>query len=769
MAKDITYLQVKQTAERILITGDQPTIDRVYELVGNLGTRRQIAAYLKQWREETSQRVQVDLTYSEDEKQDHVEDLVERRTEELKKSLSLVRATLESTADGVVMLDKQGNFVDWNEKFLMLGGFPKELVEKGSQDAAIQWLLGQIKHPEELVTLMQRVAANPQEQGNMGDVHFKDGRIYERYSQPHFIDGEMVGRVWSFHDVTEQKKAEGELRLRQRAIEASTHGVIITENTPEQKIIYANPALARITGYEIEEVLGQPLNFLQINPNPVHNRSESVKIEMSEQREEHIVLRSYKKGGSVFWNEMNIAPVPNEEGEVSHFAVIVNDITERKAMEEQLLHQATHDVLTGLPNRALLNDRITQSLIYIKRAKAMAALLFLDLDRFKTINDSLGHKMGDQLLCEVARRLKRCVRETDTVARIGGDEFVVVLSPLRSHEDSISIAQNIMVEIRKPFSIEERELHITTSIGITRCPQDGHDPDTIIRNADTAMYRAKDAGRDNFKFFTKEMNFTVSHRLALENNIRRAMKNDEFILNYQPITLLASGRIVGVEALIRWPHPELGFISPVEFIPVAEEIGMIIPIGERVLELACTQGKAWQDAGLPPIEISVNVSGRQLKQVNLAELLARILKKTHFDAKYLVIELTENILMDYCDETISKLNALKRLGVQLAIDDFGTGYSSLSYLKQLPVDKLKIDQTFITDLLAEPDDAAITLAIIAMAKSLHLKVVAEGAETSSVMDFLKQHQCDQAQGYYFSKPLDAKTCERLMRENFGLL
>lgn len=776
MSKDITYRQVKQTAEHILMTGERVTIDKVCELLGNIGSRHQITTHLHQWRKETETNGENtkeaaiemlhELSHANPEVAKSIENLVEKRTQELKKSLSLVRATLESTADAMVMLDRQGHFVDWNEKFVVLGQFPKELIERGEEEATIGWILQQIDKPEELVGLLQRLANNPDEQGNMGEVHFKDGRVFERYSQPHRVDGEMVGRVWSFHNVTEQRKAENDLRLRHRAIEASTHGVIIVENSALQEIIYANPAFTRITEYPVSEAIGKSIYFL-LGKEPDQLAVNTIKLSIKEMAENKIILKSYRKSGILFWNEMNIAPVPNEEGIVTHFAIIINDITERKAMEEQLSHQATHDTLTGLPNRALLADRINQALIYTKRAKTSAAILFLDLDRFKNVNDGLGHTMGDYLLCEVAKRLKHCLRETDTVARIGGDEFVIVLSPINHDDESITFAQRILSAIRKPFQIEERELNITTSIGIARCPQDGHDPETIIRHADIAMYNAKDLGRDIFQFFTKEMNKQVSHRLSIENDLRRAIRDNEFNLLYQPITSLQTGKIVAVEALIRWQHPEKGTISPVEFIPIAEETGLILPIGENVLEIACTQNKAWQKMGLPPIQMSVNVSIRQLQQTDITKLVKKILDNTGLDPAFLVLELTESILMDHTDIMLNKLNKLKTLGIILAIDDFGTGYSSLSYLKQLPVDKIKIDQTFIRDILTEADDMAITLAIIAMAKSLKLTVVAEGAQSLKVMEFLRHHQCDQAQGYYFSKPIDGNTCEHLIRENYG--
>ncbi len=559
-------------------------------------------------------------------------------------------------------------------------------------------------------------------------------------------------------------QSKTKLPLGNRAVESNTQGIIIADNKEELPIVYVNPAFERITGYKIDEAIGKNFSFLQ-DADQDQPEMDGIRLALKEEREEQAVLRSYRKNGALFWNELYIAPVPDPDGKVAHFLGIINDITERKAMEEQLVHQATYDTLTDLPNRVLLKDRLRQAILYAKRSESIVSLLFLDLDRFKLINDSLGHQVGDHLLCAVAKRLKNCLRDTDTVSRIGGDEFIIIVSPLKSVEETGVIAQKILTEIRRPFHFDRHELIITTSLGISSFPRDGREADTLIRNADTAMYHAKDNGRGNFQFFTNQMNQIVSKRLSLQNYLHHALEREEFELHYQPIRNLQTGRVVAVEALLRWNNPVLKNITPMEFIPVAEETGLIVPVGEWVLKTAALQQVQWEKMGLTGLQMSVNASARQIKYGDLMGGVKKALKASQMDPSQLVIELTESTLMDHAEEMVKRLNHLKKLGIKLAIDDFGTGYSSLNYLKRFPVDKLKIDKVFVRDITHDPDDAAITLAIIAMSKSLKICVVAEGAQTQEEVDFLKSYQCDEVQGNYFSKPLDAESCTRYLKKN----
>ncbi|HEY8100717.1 MAG TPA: EAL domain-containing protein [Burkholderiaceae bacterium] len=438
---------------------------------------------------------------------------------------------------------------------------------------------------------------------------------------------------------------------------------------------------------------------------------------------------------------------------------------QRQEGERRIEYLAYYNVLTGLPNRTLLLDRITQAVQTAARNSWYVAVLYLDLDQFKTVNDSLGHNFGDMLLKAVAQRLRALVRSEDTVAHIGGDEFVVVLPNLKDNLNSSLVAQKILSEIMLPYLIEQQDLHITASIGVSICPNDGADGLTLLRTADTAMYQAKASGRNAYAFFTPEMTARAQETLRVSNDLRRAIERKEFVLHYQPQIDLLSGRIVGAEALIRWQHPEWGLVYPGKFIGVAEDTGLIQPMGEWVLREACRQNKAWQSAGLPPIDIAVNLSAKQFDHSHIANLTTEVLNESGLEAKYLELEVTESIIMQNVEQAIAVMNTLKTIGVKLSIDDFGTGYSSLSYLKRFPLDKLKIDQSFVRDIEVDADDASIVTAIIGLAKSLNLRVIAEGVEKKLQLDFLRKGDCDEMQGYFFSKPIPATDFETLLRKH----
>jgi diguanylate cyclase (GGDEF)-like protein/PAS domain S-box-containing protein len=574
----------------------------------------------------------------------------------------------------------------------------------------------------------------------------------------------------ALHEVKECRErslAEATLRLRNRALEASVNAILITNCTqPDNPIEYVNPAFERITGYSAAEVMGRNSRFLQRDDGDQPGL-ENINAALREQCEGHAVIRNYRKDGSLFWNEFHIAPVRDSSGRTTHFIGVLNDITETKRYQEQLEHQAKYDLLTNLPNRSLLYDRLAQAIIYAQRYRRLVGVAFVDLDRFKLINDSLGHNMGDRLLKTVAERLKSSVRNVDTVARLGGDEFMVVLYDQANEQAIVKVMQRILASVRQPFFIEGREFIITCSMGLSIYPQDGQDAETLLKNADAAMYRAKDQGRNNFQSYTPEIQEWVNERVALENNLRRALERQEFVLYYQPQIDLRSERIVGAEALIRWQHPEWGMVSPARFIPVAEETGMIIPIGEWVIRTACTQNKVWQASGLPPIVVSVNVSMRQFRQKDLAKSVAQLLQKTGLEAQYLELELTESLVMQNPQEAIATLQELKELGIKLAIDDFGTGYSSLAYLKRFPVDCLKIDQSFVNEITTAHDSTVIAQAIISLGHSLNIQVIAEGVESQQQLEFLCTHHCHEAQGYYFSKPVPPGEFMKFFTSNTG--
>ncbi len=441
---------------------------------------------------------------------------------------------------------------------------------------------------------------------------------------------------------------------------------------------------------------------------------------------------------------------------------IFHDASAARTATLKITHTAEHDFLTGLPNRMLLNDRINQAIVLAQRHQKKVAVLFLDLDRFKHINDLLGHQTGDRLLQSLAKRLADSIRASDTVSRQGGDEFVVLLSEVQQAEDAAVAATKLLQTVAQAHSIDQHDLHITTSIGISIYPDDGLDAETLVKNADTAMYQAKESGRHGYRFFASAMNIRAVERQSLEEGLRRALERHEFALHYQPKINLRTGAITGAEALLRWTHPTRGAVSPAEFIPVAEDCGLVLPIGAWVLREACEQARAWVDAGLPAMSIAVNISALEFRNETFLEDLLGILGETGLDPRSLELELTESILMTRVESTAAILQALRERGVQVAIDDFGTGYSSLSYLRKFPVDELKIDQSFVQRIATNKGDEPIVTAILAMARSLNLRVVAEGVETADELAFLKAHECDEAQGYYFSRPLPPEQFEKLL-------
>ena len=571
--------------------------------------------------------------------------------------------------------------------------------------------------------------------------------------------GEPIQLIGTLQDVTAQVKANEKLSLYASVVENTAEAVIITNKNGD--IMAVNKAFTEITGFTEAEALGQNPRIIKSNRhdaafyNKLWQNINDTGLWQGE-------IWNRRKGGEAFPAWSTISAVKDEAGEVRDYVSVFSDISAIKQSQEKLDFLAYHDPLTNLPNRLLFGDRLDHALQRAHREQQQLAILFLDLDRFKNINDSLGHPVGDQLLQSVAQRISGALREEDTLARLGGDEFIILVEDVHGAQDVALLAQKLMQLFRSPIQVAGHELQPTLSLGISLFPRDGKESAVLIRNADAAMYRAKEEGRNGYQFYTEELTTAVFERLTLETALRNALRNNEFVLHYQPQYALGDGRLTGAEALIRWQHPQMGLVSPDKFIPLAEDCGLIVAIGDWVLQTACAQLQQWRDAGLSLDRMSVNVSGRQFQQAQIVSVVESALQKIQDRSHSLELEITESMIMQESEQTITLLNDLKSLGVSIAIDDFGTGYSSLSYLKKLPVDKLKVDRSFVRDIPQDANDEAITRAVIALAQSLQLTVIAEGIETKEQLSFLQSLNCCEGQGYLYSRPLSAEAFGRLL-------
>jgi diguanylate cyclase (GGDEF)-like protein/PAS domain S-box-containing protein len=532
-------------------------------------------------------------------------------------------------------------------------------------------------------------------------------------------------------------------------------------------ITFLNLVAERMTGWSWQEAASRPMaevfrimdsTTLEICPDPME-------MAVGENPTVHLPSNCVliRRDGFEIPIEDSVAPIHDREGKATGAVIVFRDVSTARAMAAEMTYSAQHDFLTGLPNRMLLNDRVSQAIVLAPRHSNKVAVLFLDLDGFKHINDSLGHPIGDKLLQSIAKRLVDCVRTSDTVSRQGGDEFVLLLSEVHRSEDAAISALRILQAVAEAHSIDQHDLHVTASIGVSVYPDDGQDAETLIKNADTAMYQAKENGRQSYQFFKPAMNVRAVERQSIEENLRRALERQEFALHYQPKINLRTGEISGAEALLRWMHPVRGPVSPAQFIPVAEDCGLILPIGQWVLREACKQARAWADAGLPLPTMAVNISSMEFREDKFIESVFTTLSETGLDPKSLELELTESVLMKRAESAASVLKTLRSRGVQIAVDDFGTGYSSLSYLRKFPINALKIDQSFVRQITSTPDDTTIVTAVISMGRSLKLRVVAEGVETHEELTFLRARLCDEAQGYYFSRPVRPEQFAKLLK------
>jgi diguanylate cyclase (GGDEF)-like protein/PAS domain S-box-containing protein len=531
-------------------------------------------------------------------------------------------------------------------------------------------------------------------------------------------------------------------------------------------ISFLNLVAEKMTGWSLEAAHGLPMAevFKIIDAATRETIEDPMEIALRRDRAVHLPSNCVlvRRDGFEIPIEDSVAPIHNREGQATGAVIVFRDVSAARAMALQMAHSAQHDFLTGLPNRMLLNDRVDQAVVLAPRHLKQVAVLFLDLDGFKHINDSLGHAIGDKLLQSIAKRLVDCVRGSDTVSRQGGDEFVVLLSEVDQSDSAAITARRMLEAVAEAHSIDQHELHITASVGVSVYPDDGLDAGTLIKNADTAMYQAKENGRQSYQFFKPSMNVRAVERQSIEESLRRALERQEFALQYQPKVNLSTGKITGAEALIRWLHPTRGLVPPAQFIPVAEDCGLIVPIGNWVLREACRQAQAWVSEGLPLSTMAVNISAMEFRNEHFLAGVFSILEDTGLDPRALELELTESVLMKHAESAESILKLLRKRGVQVAVDDFGTGYSSLSYLTKFPIDALKIDQSFVRQITSSPDESIIVTAVISMGRSLKLRVVAEGVETEAELAFLQAHRCDEAQGYYFSRPVDSEQFARLL-------
>jgi diguanylate cyclase (GGDEF)-like protein/PAS domain S-box-containing protein len=589
-------------------------------------------------------------------------------------------------------------------------------------------------------------------------------------ARDYLLEGHLDSYAFAraIRNVIEREIARQELFIEKERAQVTLNSIgdAVLSTDISGNVTYLNVVAEHMTGWSRNEAVGRPLSdVFQIIDGVTHKPSQNP-MELAIQQNKTVGLTAncilVRRDGYESAIEDSAAPIHDRDGQVTGAVIVFHDVSMARAMVLEMSHLAQHDVLTDLPNRLVLKDRLTQAISIAHRNHHQLAVLFLDLDGFKHINDSLGHSVGDKLLQSVAERLSSCVRKSDTVSRQGGDEFVILLPEVAHAADAAISAIKIITEFKKAHNIGEHRLRVTVSIGLSTYPNDGEDAETLIKNADTAMYHAKQYGRDNYQFFRPDMSLRAVERQSLEGQLRYALERQELLLQYQPKVNLKTGAITSVEALVRWQHPERGLLLPGHFLTIAEDTGMIVPIGRWVLREACRQTREWLDAGLLAVPVAVNISSLEFRSEQFSEGVQLALKNSCLDPRYLELELTETVLMRHANSTAFALGKLKAIGVRLAVDDFGTGYSSLSYLTRFPIDALKLDQSFVHDIMASSDDAIVVSAVISMGKSLKHRIIAEGVETLEQLAFLQVHGCDEGQGYYFSRPVVAQQFAKLL-------
>ena len=658
-----------------------------------------------------------------------------------------------------------------NETFARAAGVGGPAFIAGKRDADFPWAVNAARIIADDRVIVDTGEANLNQEDHM---LFADGSMHWFLINKlplHDAQGHIIGVLGTIEDISERKQVEQTLALRGRALEASVSAIVITGQGPEGSVIeYANQAFGQLTGYAPAAVAGHALEPL-LGCDADADGREALHAALHARADVTRLLQCRHRDGTLYWCQLHVAPVRSgegdgvgeDDGDVSHHVCVLSDMTALMNYQAQLEHQANHDALTQLPNRHLFSDRLEQALSYARRYNHAVWVVFIDLDNFKLVNDSLGHQAGDELLRTVAGRLRACVRASDTVARLGGDEFMLLL--LGGSEVALpqGLLQNVLESVAAPVPLGEAEVAITCSVGVSAFPADGSDGQALLKHADIAMYRAKETGRNQAQFYEPAMQARVAERAAIEMELRHALPRQELRLYYQPKVSLETGELSGMEALLRWPHPKLGMVSPDRFIGVAEDTGQIVEIGRWVIRTACAQARAWQQAGLTPLRVAVNVSARQFRDPGLADDIVAALHDTGLAPQFLELELTESMMMHSIGEVLATVTRLKGLGIALSIDDFGTGYSNLSSLKLLPLSHLKIDQSFVRDMLDQPNVSAIVRSVIALGHSLGFSIIAEGVETEAQLAYLRGCGCDEIQGYHFSRPLDTDAFTALLQ------
>ena len=673
-----------------------------------------------------------------------------RVEQELETIIAELRATLESTADGILVLDMEGAIRGYNHRFAELWDLPDVLLTRRDDAAVLAWLNQHVLDPDSYSERFSQIRRSPLlEAEDM--LMLRSGRMLERVTLPQYARGRPIGRVFSFRDITQRLADETRLKLAASVFESSLDAIFVADHTLQ--LVAANPAFSRLTGFAAEQIRGLPSERFLAEQAGSASFAE-VRHSLLDRDYWQGELWARRSSGEAYPCLLSVVRLKGEAGQADTFIGFFKDLTDAMVAKRRIEELAYTDALTGLPNRVMLRDRIEFAIRQAERGRGRFAVLFIDLDRFKQINDSLGHAFGDRVLVAIADRLREGLRAVDTAARLGGDEFVLVLAQIES-QGVETAARRLLERLGKPVLVDEMSFTLTASIGIAMYPEDGEDMDELVKNADSAMYAVKERGRADFRFYQRHMNIGLLSRMKLDQALRRAMEGQGLRVHFQPKIRLADGAVVGAEALLRWTDPELGEVPPSRFIPVAEESGAIIPLGAWVLERAAEQAAAWLATGWH-LPIAVNISAMQFNQSGFIEDVSTLLADHGLPGSLLELELTESILIADAEDAMRRLVALRELGVRLAIDDFGTGYSSLSYLKRFPIERLKIDRSFVADIPGNEEDEAIVIAIIELARAMRLSVTAEGVESQAQRDFLASHGCTELQGFLVAPALPAE-------------